>query len=337
MHKIFFLLLFSPLFAELIDLDLRPQSFVLETKRIIIPEFPHAFNPSIIRYQGKLLLSFRVIPDLKDRFKSDLYLSFLDEQFNPTSSPQLLTLRAPYSIVPSRAEDARLIQVGKKLFIVYSDNEDLMITGGGFRMYISELHFQNQRFTLREPQRLSDWDGQTPIRREKNWTPFDYRGNLFLEYSLDPHLILYPIAKTENCETIALTETKTDWDWGTFRGGTPALKIGNEYLSFFHSQIKMASIHSEGKEMLHYFMGAYTFSSEPPFKITKISPEPIWGKNFYHGENYDRYWGSVRVVFPCGVLLDSQFIWITYGRQDHELWVVKLDKKGLLDSLKDVP
>jgi len=85
--------------------------------------------------------------------------------------------------------------------------------------------------------------------------------------------------------------------------------------------------------MPHYFMGAYTFSNSPPFNITQISPEPIWAKNFYSGLNYERYWGSVRVVFPCGFFTDEKFIWITYGRQDHELWIVKLDKQGLLKSL----
>ena len=31
--------------------------------------------------------------------------------------------------------------------------------------------------------------------------------------------------------------------------------------------------------------------------------------------------------------MDDQFIWISYGRQDKEIYLVKLDKKGLLDSL----
>ena len=85
--------------------------------------------------------------------------------------------------------------------------------------------------------------------------------------------------------------------------------------------------------MPHYFRGAYTFSRHPPFEGTAVSPQPIVGKGFYHGPIYERYWGSVRVVFPCGFIYDENYLWVSYGRQDHELWIAKLDKKKLLESL----
>jgi predicted GH43/DUF377 family glycosyl hydrolase len=82
-------------------------------------------------------------------------------------------------------------------------------------------------------------------------------------------------------------------------------------------------------------MGAYTFSKEPPFTIEQISQEPIVARGFYEGEEY-RTWRPLRVVFPGGFLADEKFIWVAYGRQDHEVWLVKLDKQGLLDSLKKI-
>ena len=45
-----------------LDLEKKPQDFVLETIKISVPDYPHAFNPSIIRWQGRLLMSFREIP-----------------------------------------------------------------------------------------------------------------------------------------------------------------------------------------------------------------------------------------------------------------------------------
>ena len=41
----------------------------------------------------------------------------------------------------------------------------------------------------------------------------------------------------------------------------------------------------------------------------------------------------MRCVFPAGILIDNDFIWISYGRQDHEIWIAKLDKKALIESL----
>ena len=117
------------------------------------------------------------------------------------------------------------------------------------------------------------------------------------------------------------------------RGGTPGIPIdGNQYLSFFHSSKEIPTLHSNREPILHYFMGAYTFALHPPFEITQISPKPIVGKGFYKGAIYDPYWKPVRVVFPCGLIVEGNFIWVAYGRQDHEIWMVKLDKCGLLTA-----
>lgn len=100
----------------------------------------------------------------------------------------------------------------------------------------------------------------------------------------------------------------------------------------------MLTAHSEDKSILHYFMGAYTFSSEPPFAITKISPKPIVGKGFYSGIPYTSYYWkkNQRVIFPGGYLYDDDFIWVAYGREDHEIWIVKLNREGLIQSLETV-
>jgi predicted GH43/DUF377 family glycosyl hydrolase len=84
--------------------------------------------------------------------------------------------------------------------------------------------------------------------------------------------------------------------------------------------------------MVHYFMGAYLFEDSPPFSIQKISPNPIVSKTFYNGPAYQT-WKPLRVVFPCGVIHNEKYIWVSYGRQDHEAWIVKLDKAGLYKSL----
>ena len=322
------------LFA-LIDLEENVQDFVLETKQIIISEHLDAFNPGIIRWNGTLLMSFREIPNPRLTFNSDLYLVWLDEDFNPMGVPQKLDNR-DFSGVPSRAEDARLIEVEGHLFIVYSDNCDDKVTKGGFRVYIAELVFENDKFLMQNIECLSRFEGESNLLREKNWSPFNYKGTLLLEYSLKPHRIFHPILGTGECETVAVSNSDIRWEWGELRGGTPGLIDGNQYLSFFHSSIDMPTIHSEGKVISHYFMGAYAFSLDPPFKITKVSPEPIMGKNFYNGAVPKPYWKPLRVVFPGGFVFDDQFIWVVYGRQDRELWVVKLDKAGLLNSLVPV-
>eukprot|EP01041_Mallomonas_annulata_P013017 gene13017-27468_t len=48
------------------------------------------------------------------------------------------------------------------------------------------------------------------------------------------------------------------WEWGTIRGGTPALLLGDRYLTFFHSSKKRCRLDTPV-----YFMDALIFSAKP--------------------------------------------------------------------------
>ncbi len=111
--------------------------------------------------------------------------------------------------------------------------------------------------------------------------------------------------------------------------------VDGQYIAFFHSVKAIQSVQSGGKLMTHYFMGAYTFNSSPPFQLTALSPHPIVANTFYQGLMYVT-WEPLREIFPCGYIYDDNNFYVTYGRQDHECWVVTLDKVGLLNSLKSV-
>jgi predicted GH43/DUF377 family glycosyl hydrolase len=344
---LFFILLLAQGFAlPLPDLEEMAQEFVLETTLVEIPEYPTAFNPTILRWNGSLLLCFRTRhPNTK--MTHQIGMMWLDEDFNRLSAPTLLELRGEHSSYPSMEQDPRLIAVGDRIYIVYSnilektaDKEyssldknisDPMIR----RVFVAELHYDGETFFITDPEPLLSYEREHKMRWEKNWVPFDYHGELMLAYSLTPHRILHPVLGTNSCETVAITEGNISWSWGVLRGGTPALKVGDQYLSFFHSSKNIATLHSQGKAIQHYFMGAYTFSAEPPFQITAISPEPIVGKHFYHGKAY-KTWKPLHVVFPCGFVFDEHHFWVTYGRQDHEIWIAKIDRKQLLDSLTPI-
>jgi predicted GH43/DUF377 family glycosyl hydrolase len=218
--------------------------------------------------------------------------------------------------------------------MIYADNSEVKISKGGFRMYVAELIYNSEHFIVESIECLSQYEGESRDIREKNWVPFIYQDQLLLAYSLEPHKIFSPrLDGSGVCDTIALTKNPTPWDLGILRGSTPAFLENDQYLAFFHSSTKMASVQSQGKEILHYFIGAYTFSKEFPFEITSMSPEPIIGNHFYTGIEYQHYWKPLRCVFPCGYISDSDFIWLAYGRDDHECWIAKLDKSKLFQSL----
>lgn len=42
------------------------------------------------------------------------------------------------------------------------------------------------------------------------------------------------------------------------------------------------------------------------------------------------------VAFPCGFFLSGDDIYLSYGKDDYEMWIAKIGKRELLDSLVPV-
>lgn len=339
MNRRFFILLFLislcilDLKAGYKDLEAEIDLSVIQTKQIVIPGYD-AFNPSIIRWKGSLLLCFRYRDPITES-TDHMGFVWLDEDFNLKSPPiPLIRLLEPCSRL-SRGQDPRLMELEGDLYIIYNNFIDLP-EGENRRMIISKVIEGEFAFFSMNYEIIKDFPSHIPTRQEKNWVPFIYEDTLLLSYSLNPHHVLLPLLEgTEKAITFASTKKRNQWKWGELRGGTSALRINDhQYLAFFHSVKTEATLQSNGKAIPHYFMGAYLFNANPPFEITKISPKPIVGPNFYNGIVH-KTWKPLRVVFPGGFVFDEKFIWVVYGRQDHENWVVKFDKTKLLKSLVD--
>ncbi|MBY0529015.1 MAG: hypothetical protein K2P51_02365 [Rhabdochlamydiaceae bacterium] len=315
--------------TPLIDLEEHLDDFVLETRKLEIPGYPDSFNPSVTKWKDSLVMCFRVRNSFS-RLPDRIGFVFLDKEFNPIGEPILLEMDISNLNAPSKPQDPRLITIGDRLFMVFSDKLTPLLR----RMYIAEVHFDGKRFYTEEPQALSEFENESKTRWEKNWVPFVYEDELLLSYSIEPHQVLSPIGNGK-CATLAQTPLDLDWHWGPLHGGTPALLIDGQYLSFFQSHLPMASVQSEGKVMPHYFLGAYTFEAKPPFALTAASTAPIIGKHFYNGPAC-KTWKPMRVVFPTGFFADEHNVFLFYGRQDNEIWIAKLDKVKLLESLTPV-
>ena len=115
------------------------------------------------------------------------------------------------------------------------------------------------------------------------------------------------------------------WSWGELRGGTPALRVGDEYLAFFHSVTHMNS-----HIVRTYFLGAYTFSAKPPFVMTGMSIRPIvlpFPKDFVYPDlDY--------VPYPMSFTFDENDVNVTIGWSEAEGWIVRMDREKLFASLR---
>jgi len=328
----------TSVFAVLHDFNNLKTSYVMETKKITIPEYPDAFNPCIVRWKDKILMSFRV-RDPNTASTDQIGLVLLTNDFE-LAGPATILERFNETIttrfyMPSYAQDPRLITLNDELYIIYSNIYPTHSGQAVRRMVIGKVNYDSHGFNLVHPHPLLSIEGFELDKKEKNWVPFIFENNLLLAYSISPHRVVQPLDLENTCVPFSLCQKSITWDWGTIRGGTPALKVGDCYLSFFHSLKGMTTVQSDKENMTHYFMGAYTFDAKPPFTIKSMSKKPIVAKTFYEGPMYHN-WKPLRAIYPMGFVFDDQFIWVSYGRQDHEMWVVKLDRKELLKSLKPV-
>jgi hypothetical protein len=191
---------------------------------------------------------------------------------------------------------------------------------------------------------------------QKNWSPFAVNGSegeqqqggkgehLLYIQSMDPHRIV-KIVKTNYPQHVfgeslplgnrSYANLSAVWPFGCLRGGTPALFIphDNHYLTFFHSSNHPPPV---GDVLQTYIMGAYTFCPTSPFHILKMSSQPITHRTFYSG-NWTNlplsFYHIDYVIFPMSFIIEGNTVYLTYGKQDKEGWLIKLDYRKLMDSL----
>ena len=144
-------------------------------------------------------------------------------------------------------------------------------------------------------------------RDQKNWSPFEYNKILYVEYSLQPHVILQ--VNTNTGETIYAFKTESQnasisygspeinkpltIDDKALRGGNQPILIDNHYLGIGHFK-------TEKLEYYHFF---YMFDAKPPFAIKSIS------KKF-------KLDGQEKIHFAGGLSLQNNIIYVSYGVDD---------------------
>ena len=180
------------------------------------------------------------------------------------------------------SEDPRIVKYKGKYVIAY--NEFLPL----------ESYARVMKIAMVDPETLeTEWTEELgcsfgPV--EKNWSPLIYQTGtneekLMFIYSINPMRIFEftkdaPVNMTPMNGKLSDTLRNLEWTrkWGNPRGGTPAIKIGNQYLAFFHS------FFMDDKREAWYIMGAYTFDATPPFKLRNISKYPILSKEMFKTE-----------------------------------------------------
>lgn len=320
---------------ELRSLPYASPDLVLGVKEVKIRNAFAPYNASIFEKDDGYHIFFRY-----DRIQQYYYNKIhtyigwaeLDENLNQTDREfVLLNTNSNFS------EDPRVLEMGGSLRLVYNDlfQDDSERRG----MHMGTIDLNSKQVNNITPIDI----GISQI--EKNWSPFviakeDGREAINFEYQVaSPRRILV----LDNPEAFShfdiLQHHKKEthpWHkrWGVPLGGTPARLVDGEYLGFFHSKFK------DNRGIYWYVMGAYTFETKAPFKITRMSPYPILYKGIYETEYKNTAEPCKCIVFPSGFAVKKkngqEFIQLACGENDSAIKVITFDKNALLESLVPV-
>lgn len=153
---------------------------------------------------------------------------------------------------------------------------------------------------------------------EKNWTWFNHGGQWHMVYRFSPHVVC--LTQREIVVREHETEAQIPWAYGEVRGGSNPVPVDGEYWSFFHSSLPWKN------RQKRYFMGAYAFRAQPPFAITRVTPEPL-----FVGSEYDtRILGCPPVMFPCGALFKKDQWLVVGGVNDEACFWARIPHKDLI-------
>jgi predicted GH43/DUF377 family glycosyl hydrolase len=302
------------------------ENFIRKIHTVDLPFAPGAYNASLIAYEEGYLLAYRF-----DIYKAPVFYNLhaffqyvrlvkLDKEFKPIGTGSL------YVELGNRSYDPRLVQVGSSTYLTFtSPKPEDPNSNCSSRINLTKVHDHGTYFTFDHPVPLTV---EFQYLWEKNWSPFNYQGTLCLSYSVNPHKVIVPY-ENGSCDLICETTQPIQWDFGIIRGGTPALLVDEEYLAFFHS-----SLWSPSANRFIYSMGAYTFSAHPPFPLKRISSRPFAHPDFYSTPMNDLTYAQV--VFPAGIAVKDNTIFVSYGENDGAIKVMEIDRALLYQSLERI-
>jgi predicted GH43/DUF377 family glycosyl hydrolase len=254
------------------------------------------FNPSILRHNGKLIMAWR-----EKFYGAVIWIGELDEDYQLISKRKL-SLSKWIGNPNAAFEDPRLFHLNGKLHISF-----ILVIGQYITVGLIEMNDELKAVNMK----VFNDEGS---RQEKNWQFFNNDGQNFGIYSVNPHAV----GRLANDRlTIKDSGPPLHWMEGEARGGTPPVRIGDEYFSFFHSSYRK-----------NYVCGFYAFEAKFPFRITRwpkdpclVATRPDW-----------RLIGP-SVVFPCGAICEEGIWTVSFGWHDDHCCLGQWRHSDLLSNL----
>jgi len=149
-------------------------------------------------------------------------------------------------------------------------------------------------------------EGPTPGRCEKNWLPFEHKGNLLVIYQYDPLIIFKVNTKEGKCETFVKKDVKHSFV--SFRGSGAPVKVPGGYYVIVH---EVFPHYNFPRNYVHRVL----FLSDD-LDITHVS-EPFKLKGDHH------------IEYVSGFAILGETAYITWGEMDAKAYITEMSVKDL--------
>lgn len=272
---------------------------------------PRHWNAGLFYYGDRLWMSYRYHRNLPDSRCGLAMVEINPKTLQPKSDSQ--ALKIPEGQICAHHEDARLFMYNGEPYISYTEMSGYQ-PGVNYScsMKYSRLALKGGKWKVTEtwhPQ-YGQNDGNS---KEKNWVFFEEGGKLYCIYADQPNHIVLEIEGERVVKEFV--SPAPSWSWGQVRGGASPLRMGDEFIHFFHSSLPTET----PPHYVRYYAGAYTFSAKPPFAPIKITRRPLMVGSERDSHRVDpRYTAGWKpyVVFPCGMIKSDGGFLVSLGVND---------------------
>lgn len=273
------------------------------------------YNAGLVRDRDRLwLVTRRWLKSGQGQWQSSLTAWNLDASLYPTNA---LELRFPGRTAIDNLEDPRVVLHDGRLHVSYC----FWRIGRFYRAHQSFSRFDANWNCVETWNVPFGGNGHLPCsgpEDEKNWVWFQHDSRWHILYSsLTPQVVVEVHGSVP--ARVHRTETTPTWPYGFVRGGTPPVRVGSEYITFFHSSLPWS--HRQKR----YYMGAMAFEAAPPFKPTRMTAKPL----LIGSADDVRIHGGPLVIFPCGALLENGEWLLTFGVNDEAVGWLRIPQAEL--------
>ena len=314
------------------EYELREMEFINEVRKKIehrkpiqidrvMTGFDNGYNPSIIEFGDKKLMSYRHHPN-PDEWRTNLVIS---EESGGVGFEYPLRFPDMYSDMSH--EDGRFFVFNGKLHMSFTlsvfpgvRNAVVPCVTGYGELIKDESGWRVDSVTLPK-YGMNNFQSQ-----EKNMVFFEHESKLHCIYQCSPDHVVLRLGDGGIFEEVYQTESPS-WKYGDIRGGTQPMRnyvtADGGWIRFFHS------LHKNGvdRSAWTYHVGALVMEDKPPFAIKKISKLPVMSGNDRLVQGW-KYW-KPSVSIPYGAIERVDGWDVSIGVNDSECAIARVKREHL--------